>query len=57
MSGMPAARRRRCGTVRARIAIACAGLFLVLGGALIAATYFGFIDHFTTQSPPRNWSR
>lgn len=48
MNGMPPARRQRRGTVRARIAIACAGLFLVLGGTLIAATCFGFIDHFTT---------
>ena len=48
MSGMPSACGQRRGTVRARIAIACAGLFLVLGGTLIAATYFGFIDHFTT---------
>ncbi len=30
------------------MAIGCAGLFLVLGGALIAATYIGFIDHFST---------
>jgi signal transduction histidine kinase len=48
MSGVPAKRGRRRGTVRTRIALACAGLFLVLGGTLIAATYFGFIDHFTT---------
>ena len=54
MSGMLPARRQRRGTVRTRIAIACAGLFLVLGGTLIAATYFGLIDHFTTlvNSPP-----
>jgi signal transduction histidine kinase len=48
MSGVPAARGQRRSTVRTRTAIACAGLFLVLGGTLIAATYFGFIDHFTT---------
>jgi signal transduction histidine kinase len=48
MSGVPAGPGRRRGTVRTRIAIACAGLFLVLGGTLIAATYIGFIDHFTT---------
>jgi signal transduction histidine kinase len=48
MSGVPAEGRQRRGTVRTRIAISCAGLFLVLGGTLIAATYFGFIDHFTT---------
>jgi signal transduction histidine kinase len=48
MSGGSEARRPRRRSVRARTAIACAGLFLVLGGALIAATYIGFIDHFTT---------
>jgi hypothetical protein len=47
MSGMLPARRQRRGTVRTRIAIASAGLFLVLGGTLIAATYFVLIDHFT----------
>ena len=48
MSGVPATRGRRRSTVRTRVAIACAGLFLVLGGTLIAATYFGLIDQFTT---------
>jgi signal transduction histidine kinase len=35
----PARLRPRLASVRARIAIACAGLFLLLGGALIGATY------------------
>jgi signal transduction histidine kinase len=44
MTGTPARRRPRHRGVRARIAIACAGLFLVLGGALIGATY-GIVRH------------
>ena len=32
-------------SIRARIALACAGLFLVMGGVLIAATY-GLVGHF-----------
>ena len=39
---------RRLGSVRARIAIACAGLFLVVGGALIATTY-GIVGHISGQ--------
>ena len=31
-------------SVRARIALACAGLFLVTGAALVAATY-ALVDH------------
>ncbi len=43
-------KRRR--SVRARIALACAGLFLVAGGALIAVTY-ALLDHgLTTSAPP-----
>ena len=38
MSATSAARRPRRSSVRARIAIACAGLFLVVGGALVGAT-------------------
>jgi signal transduction histidine kinase len=39
VTGVPAPRRPRRRGVRARIAIACAGLFLVLGGVLVATTY------------------
>jgi signal transduction histidine kinase len=38
MTATPAPRKRRRRGVRARIAVACAGLFLVLGGALVGAT-------------------
>jgi signal transduction histidine kinase len=44
MTANPAARRSRHRSIRARIAIACAGLFLVLGGILIGATY-GVVAH------------
>ena len=40
----PAVRRRRRSSVRARIAIACAGLFLVLGATLIGTT-FTLVSH------------
>jgi signal transduction histidine kinase len=39
--------RRR--SIRARIAIACAGLFLILGGVLIGVTY-GLVAHLKPQS-------
>jgi hypothetical protein len=35
-------------SVRARIAVACAGLFLVVGGVLIAATY-GIVGHISNH--------
>jgi signal transduction histidine kinase len=44
MTGTPAPRRPSHRSIRARIAVACAGLFLVLGGVLIGATY-GVIAH------------
>jgi signal transduction histidine kinase len=44
MTGTPAPRRPRRRSVRARIAVACAGLFLVLGGVLVGATY-GIVSH------------
>jgi signal transduction histidine kinase len=44
MTGVPDPRRPRHRSIRARIAIACAGLFLVLGGILIGATY-GLVAH------------
>ena len=47
MRSIPGARRSRASSVRARIAIACAGLFLVVGGALIGATY-GLVDHIVS---------
>ena len=37
--------KRGIRSIRARIALACAGLFLVMGGVLIAATY-GLVGHF-----------
>ena len=46
MTSIPA-RRSRFSSVRVRIAIACAGLFLVVGGALIGATY-GLVDHIVS---------
>jgi signal transduction histidine kinase len=50
MTGTRAPRRPRRSSVRARIAIACAGLFLVLGGALVGATY-GLVDHVSPRAP------
>jgi signal transduction histidine kinase len=44
MTRIPARLRPRLASVRARIAIACAGLFLLLGAALIGATYV-LADH------------
>ena len=49
MTRSPAPRRLRRNTVRARIAFACAGLFLVVGGILIAATY-GIVGHISDQA-------
>jgi signal transduction histidine kinase len=51
MTANPAARRSRHRSIRARIAIACAGLFLVLGGILIGATY-GVVAHLKPASGP-----
>jgi signal transduction histidine kinase len=49
MTANPAARRPRHRSIRARIAIACAGLFLVLGSTLIGATY-GVVAHIRPQA-------
>ncbi len=50
MTGTPApCRPRRRSSVRARIAVACAGLFLVLGGILIGATY-GLVARISPQA-------
>jgi signal transduction histidine kinase len=49
MTGIPDPRWPRRRSIRARIAIACAGLFLVLGGILIGATY-GLVAHTEPQS-------
>src|SRR5580698_2068803 len=49
MTGVPDPRRPRRRSIRARIAIACAGLFLVLGGILIGATY-GLVAQAEPQS-------
>ena len=49
MTGTPAPRRPRRSSVRARIAVACAGLFLVLGGVLIGATY-GLVSHVSAPA-------
>jgi signal transduction histidine kinase len=49
MTTRPAPHRARRNSVRARIAIACAGLFLILGGALIGATY-GLIAHLSAPT-------
>ncbi len=38
-------------SVRARIALACAGLFLVTGGAFVAATYT-LVDHSLSSTAP-----
>src|SRR6516164_5255575 len=38
-------------SVRARIALACAGLFLVTGGAFVAATYT-LVDHSLSSAAP-----
>jgi signal transduction histidine kinase len=40
-------------SVRARIGLACAGLFLVTGGAFVAATYAA-VDHSLGPSSPNN---
>jgi signal transduction histidine kinase len=45
-------RRPWHGSVRARIALACGGLFLVVGGALIAGTY-GLVGHLGGQDAAR----
>jgi len=39
-------------SVRARIAVACAGLFLIVGGVLIAATY-GIVGQISNQELPK----
>jgi hypothetical protein len=52
MTGAPAPRRPRRSSVRARIAAACAGLFLVLGGVLIGFTY-AQVGHVSQQVPGR----
>jgi HAMP domain-containing protein len=49
MTADPATRRPRHRSIRARIAIACAGLFLVLGGILIGATY-GLVAQINPQA-------
>ncbi len=49
MTGTPGVRRPRRSGVRVRIAIACAGLFLVLGGILIGVTY-GLVSHASAQA-------
>src|ERR1700722_10602459 len=48
-------RRRFLGrrSVRARIALACAGLFLVTGAAFVAATY-SLVDHNLTSTASTN---
>ncbi len=50
----PSALRRKIlarRSVRARIALACAGLFLVTGGAFVAATYT-LVDHSLSSAAP-----
>jgi signal transduction histidine kinase len=49
MTRLAALLRPRLASVRARIAIACAGLFLLLGAALIGATYT-LADHTIPQA-------
>jgi signal transduction histidine kinase len=51
-------RRRVLGrrSVRARIALACAGLFLVTGGAFVAATYT-LVDHSLASAPLTNQTK
>jgi signal transduction histidine kinase len=49
MTGPAAPRRPRLRSVRGRIAIACAGLFLLLGGVLVGATY-GLVSHAAVSS-------
>ena len=51
MTGTAAPLRLRRASVRARIAIACGGLFLVFGAILIGATY-GLVSHVSPQPPP-----
>jgi signal transduction histidine kinase len=43
-------------SVRARIALACAGLFLVTGGAFVAATYT-LVDHSLSSAAPTTQSK
>jgi signal transduction histidine kinase len=50
MTDLLAARRPWHSSVRARIALACAGLFLVLGATLIGVTYT-LVGHVTSQRP------
>jgi signal transduction histidine kinase len=51
MTAAPAARRPRRNSVRARMAAACAGLFLVVGGTLIGASY-GLVNHIVSPRIP-----
>ena len=51
MTCIRAARKPRHRSIRARIAIACAGLFLMLGGILVGATY-GLVAHIKPGSGP-----
>ena len=43
-------------SVRARIALACAGLFLVTGAAFVAATYT-LVDHSLSSAAVTNQAR
>ena len=43
-------------SVRARIALACAGLFLVTGGAFVAATYT-LVDHSLSSAAVTNQTK
>jgi signal transduction histidine kinase len=45
--------RRGVRSIRTRIALACAGLFLLVGGLLIAATY-GLVSHFSGLEAVKN---
>jgi signal transduction histidine kinase len=54
MTGTPGPRRPRHRGVRVRIAIACAGLFLILGAVLVGATY-GFVRHVSVLAYPWSW--
>lgn len=49
MIGVPVSRRPWRHGVRARIAIACAGLFLVLGSVLVGTTY-SLVSHVSAQA-------
>src|SRR6202043_1143456 len=57
---MPVSERRRRifgrRSVRARIALACAGLFLVTGAAFVAATYT-LVDHSLTSATLTNQTK